>query len=46
MNAEQVDHRDNLYRPMTLRLYAFALQRLNDYNWTGMELFDHVKSGT
>ena len=31
------------YTPFTLKLHAYGLGRLQDPNWTGMELFDMLK---
>ncbi len=33
----------DVYTPVALKLHAFGLERLQDPNWTGMELFDYLK---
>jgi hypothetical protein len=33
----------DVYTPVALKLHAFGLERLQDPNWTGMELFDQLK---
>lgn len=33
----------NIYRPLAIKLYSFSLHKLNDYNWTGCDLFYHIR---
>lgn len=33
----------NIHTASALKLHAFGLMRLHDPNWTGMDLFDHLK---
>ncbi len=34
---------NEVYFPFSLKLYSFALMRLFDGNWTGMDLYEHMK---
>lgn len=34
---------NKMYLPFSLKLYSFALTRLFDGNWTGMNLYEHMK---
>jgi hypothetical protein len=34
---------NDIYLPFSLKLYSFALTRLFDGNWTGMDLYENIK---